>query len=68
MEQNEILRLINFIENAYFNKILLVTSMATKPENIYTGKMSAIWVRSISRIYEMDSSEYIKQYHTHFCN
>jgi cell division protein ZapE len=52
-------RVINFIDNAYFYKILLFLTLEDAPENIYkSGKRSEEFKRTISRLYEMNSNIY----------
>ena len=61
MESSDvIIRFINFIDNAYVNKITLVAYFAERPENLAsTTKYNKEFKRTISRISEMNSTEYI---------
>jgi len=61
-EVNLITRFINFIDNAYFYKILLFVELETNPDQIYTkGKKREEFVRTISRLNEMNSNEYLNE-------
>jgi cell division protein ZapE len=54
-----ITRFINFIDNAYFYKVLLFITLNVSPEKIYTdGKRLDEFKRTISRLYEMNSNSY----------
>ena len=54
-------RFINFIDNAYFYKILLFLTLADSPENIYkNGPKSQEFKRTLSRLHEMNSNLYTK--------
>jgi cell division protein ZapE len=54
-----ITRFINFIDNAYFYRVLLFASLYAKAEELYTeGKRSAEFVRTVSRLHEMNSNGY----------
>lgn len=56
-ETDIITRVINFIDNAYFYKIVLFALLETKPSLLYTsGKRIAEFQRTISRLSEMNSS------------
>ena len=56
---NEVIRFINLIDNVYFNRILLVLTLATKPEDIYKkGPRLAEFARVVSRLHEMDADDY----------
>ncbi len=58
-ETDKITRLINFIDNAYFYKVLLFISLESIPEEIYTkGFRVSEFKRTISRLVEMNSQEY----------
>lgn len=60
-ETDYALRFINFIDNIYFNKVLLFISLADEPEKIYPqGKRVKEFKRTISRLYEMSSINYYK--------
>jgi cell division protein ZapE len=55
------IRFINFIDNAYFYKVILFASLEEVPEKIYTdGKRSEEFKRTISRLHEMNSSTYME--------
>ena len=59
---NLITRFINFIDNAYFYKILLFIELETKPDEIYkNGKRKEEFMRTISRLNEMNSNEYLNK-------
>ena len=58
-ENNIATRFINFIDNAYFNRVLLFIEIACKPEEIYiAGSRKAEFKRTVSRLYEMNSRDY----------
>lgn len=55
-----VIRFINFIDNAYFYKILLFISLEDKPYKIYQGQARAEeFKRTISRLNEMNSESYL---------
>jgi len=57
-ETNIIIRFINFIDNAYFYKVVLFALLETEPSLIYTsGKRLAEFQRAVSRLNEMNSSD-----------
>lgn len=57
-ETNIIIRVINFIDNAYFYKVLLFALLEDEPSLIYTsGKRLAEFQRAVSRLNEMNSSD-----------
>jgi cell division protein ZapE len=59
-ESDIITRFINFIDNAYFYKILLFITLDRAPEDIYKkGKRAEEFRRTISRLNEMNSKEYL---------
>lgn len=63
-ETDIVIRFINFIDNVYFYKVLLFISLADAPDKIYSsGKRVAEFQRTISRLYEMNSSEYLDACH-----
>lgn len=56
-----ITRFINFIDNVYFNRKLLFIELEKAPEEIYKkGKKSDEFLRTISRLQEMNSDKYLK--------
>jgi len=58
-ENNIATRFINFIDNSYFNRVLLFIEIACKPEEIYIkGSRKAEFERTVSRLYEMNSRDY----------
>lgn len=57
----ELIRLINLIDNAYFNKILFIASLQVEQDNLYQGSLKNLWDRAISRLYEMNSKNYIAE-------
>lgn len=60
-EENTITRFINFIDNVYFYKILLFAKFDVAPDKIYLeGKRIGEFARTISRLNEMNSGEYLK--------
>lgn len=60
-EVNIITRFINFVDNAYFNKVLLFMELDYSLEKIYPkGNKLPEFTRTISRLNEMNSSEYLK--------
>ncbi len=57
-ETNIITRVINFIDNAYFYKVVLFALLEDEPSLIYTsGKRLAEFQRAVSRLNEMNSSD-----------
>ena len=61
-ETDIILRFINFIDNAYYNRVLLYLEGACKAEEIYTkGIKIDEFQRTLSRIHEMNAVEYINE-------
>ena len=61
-EVNIITRFINFIDNAYFYKVLLFMEIACDPAKIYTqGKRMGEFNRTISRLKEMNSPDYLNE-------
>lgn len=61
-EINQVIRFINFIDNAYAASIILVAEFATSIDEIYTGsKKQKEFERTCSRLAEMQSSDYINQ-------
>lgn len=58
-ENNIATRFINFIDNAYFNRVLLFIEIDCRPEEIYiAGNKKAEFKRTISRLNEMNSKDY----------
>jgi cell division protein ZapE len=58
-ENNLATRFINFIDNVYFNRVLLFIEIACKPEEIYIkGSRKAEFERTVSRLYEINSKDY----------
>ncbi|WPY00348.1 Cell division protein ZapE [Candidatus Trichorickettsia mobilis] len=54
-----ITRFINFIDNAYFYKVLLFITLQDTPGKIYPeGRRAEDFKRTISRLYEMNSDSY----------
>lgn len=54
-------RFINFIDNAYFNKVLLFMEIECLPEEIYPfSKKKGEFIRTVSRLAEMNSDEYLQ--------
>ena len=59
-DTNTAVRFINFIDNAYFYKILLFMSLEDNPNKIYQGSARSIeFKRTISRLNEMNSESYL---------
>lgn len=59
-DSDVIIRFINFIDNAYLNKVLLLSVLEDSPEKLYDGsKKAKEYKRTISRLKEMASNEYI---------
>ena len=55
-ETDIVTRFINFVDNAYFYKVLLFSLLETKPSLIYTaGKSIVEFQRTISGLNEMNS-------------
>lgn len=60
-ENNIVTRFINFIDNAYFNRVILFIEINCSPEEIYiAGSRKAEFSRTISRLNEMNSASYAK--------
>lgn len=60
-ENNIVTRFINFIDNAYFNRVILFIQINCRPEEIYiAGSRKAEFNRTISRLNEMNSASYAK--------
>ena len=58
-ENNIATRFINFIDNTYFNKVLLFIEIDCKPEEIYiSGNKKVEFKRAVSRLNEMNSKNY----------
>ncbi|RYE06535.1 MAG: cell division protein ZapE [Rickettsiaceae bacterium] len=56
-----ITRFINFIDNAYFYKVLLFATMEVSPQMIYPqGQRITEFQRTLSRLAEMNSESYLK--------
>jgi cell division protein ZapE len=61
-ETDIITRFINFIDNVYFYQKLLFIELETTPEQIYVkGKKRAEFMRTISRLQEMNSEGYLER-------
>ncbi|ADE29722.1 cell division protein ZapE [Rickettsia prowazekii] len=59
-DTDTVVRFINFIDNAYFYKILLFMSLVDNPNKIYQGLARAKeFQRAISRLHEMNSEAYL---------
>ncbi|MFK8040290.1 MAG: cell division protein ZapE [Rickettsiaceae bacterium] len=59
-DRNILIKFINFIDNAYFYKILLFISLVDDLDKIYDGDFRAKeFKRTISRLNEMNSENYI---------
>ncbi len=59
-EDNIITRFINFIDNAYFCKILLFIELQDSPKKIYVkGRKIKEFARTVSRLNEMNSDGYL---------
>lgn len=60
-ENNIATRFINFIDNAYFNRVLLFIEIECNPEKIYiSGSKKSEFERTVSRLHEMNSKDYLK--------
>lgn len=60
-ETDVVIRFINFIDNVYFHKVLLFISLEEEADKIYpAGKRAAEFQRTISRLYEINSHEYLE--------
>ncbi|MDX2050596.1 MAG: cell division protein ZapE [Rickettsiaceae bacterium] len=58
-DPNVAIRFVNFIDNIYFNKLLLICYFPCAIEDFYNGsKYKREFKRAVSRIAEMSSSEY----------
>ena len=59
-DSNMVLRFINFIDNIYANNLLFVAKFSTKVADLYKfTKYKNEFKRTISRIKEMNSEEYV---------
>ena len=59
-ETDILTRFINFIDNAYFNKVILFMELECEPELIYSaGHKKPEFKRTVSRLIEMNSNEYL---------
>lgn len=57
-------RLINLVDEFYDRGVKLIISAATEPEDLYTGKGLAFeFRRTISRLHEMGSRDYLQRPH-----
>ncbi len=55
-----VVRFINFIDNAYFYKLVLFMTLQDEPKKIYqNGFRQSEFKRTISRLYEMNSENYV---------
>ncbi|MFT0860673.1 cell division protein ZapE [Ancylobacter sp. G4_0304] len=64
--RNEAKRFITLIDELYEKGVKLVASAAAEPENLYLGTEGAEafeWARTVSRLHEMRSSDYIARPH-----
>jgi cell division protein ZapE len=60
-EGNVITRFINFIDNAYFNRVLLFIEIACAPEELYISTArNKEFERTVSRLNEMNSKDYLQ--------
>ena len=58
--RNEARRFVNLIDSLYNNKVKLIASAETEPEGIYTaGDGTFEFARTVSRLFEMQSEEYM---------
>ena len=59
-ETDVIIRFINFVDNVYFQKVLLFMSLEASPEHIYPkGQRVQEFQRTVSRLIEINSHEYL---------
>jgi cell division protein ZapE len=59
-ETNIAIRFINFVDNAYFNRVILFMEVECQLQEIYSqGPRFNEFGRAISRLNEMNSSQYI---------
>lgn len=59
-------RFINMIDEFYDRNIKIIASAESQPENLYTGKqLNFEFKRTVSRLLEMRSHEYMQQAHKH---
>ncbi len=59
-ETDIVTRFINFIDNAYFNKVVLFMEIECLPEEIYSyRKKKDEFARTVSRLTEMNSDKYL---------
>ncbi|EIJ42683.1 putative ATPase [Beggiatoa alba B18LD] len=63
-KEDHALRLINLVDEFYDRNVKLIVSAATPPEKLYIGKKQAFqFQRTISRLLEMQSHEYLQRPH-----
>lgn len=64
LKLNSARRFVTFIDALYEHKVLLVCSADVPPENLYTmGDGSFEFQRTVSRLMEMQSDDYIARFH-----
>ncbi len=64
--RNEAKRFITLIDTFYDGGVKLIASAAAEPENLYLGTSGAEafeWARTVSRLHEMRSSDYLARAH-----
>jgi len=63
-DNDRVLRLINLVDEFYDRNVKLIVSAATAPESLYTGKKQMFpFQRTISRLEEMRSHDYLERPH-----
>ena len=63
-KRNEAKRFVNLIDSLYNNKVKLIASAATEPDGIYpAGDGTFEFARTVSRLFEMQSADYMALAH-----
>lgn len=61
LENDIVVRFINFIDNAYFYRVLLFCILGSEPEKLYVqGRFIDNFARTISRLREMNGMNYLR--------
>jgi cell division protein ZapE len=64
VDNDNVLRLINLVDEFYDRNVKLIISAQTPPEQLYTGQRQALqFQRTLSRLHEMHSHAYLQRPH-----